>query len=101
MDIDIVKHQVKDIITKNSDNMLNQSNKTAQDGIGQKKELNKADAEETEDIRLVYSDENTNEVVKTNARTTPKKPEIPSITANKTPRRVQLITLSSPKRLKK
>ena len=53
--------------------------------------------EDTEDIKLVYEESNTDNV-KTSSKHTPKKIELPSV---KTPRRVQLITLSSPKRSKR
>lgn len=60
--------------------------------------------EETEDIQLVYNEESISDATKTEVRNTP--PKINSIPiachkTPKTPRRVQLITLSSPKELKK
>lgn len=57
--------------------------------------------EETEDIKLVYNEESTNEVIKVNIKDISQKSEVPLIIPSKTPRRVQLITLSSPKGLKK
>lgn len=57
--------------------------------------------EETEDIKLVYNEESTNEVVKENIKDISQKSEVPLIIPSKIPRRVQLITLSSPKGLKK
>lgn len=57
--------------------------------------------EETEDIKLVYDEESTNEVVKENIKDISQKSEVPLIIPSKIPRRVQLITLSSPKGLKK
>ena len=63
------------------------------------KKLNE-DTEETEDIKLIY-EESINDTTKTKAKATPPKVDIAPIICHKTPRRVQLITLSSPKRLKK
>ncbi|XP_012286497.1 chromatin assembly factor 1 subunit B [Orussus abietinus] len=73
------------------------------------------DIEETEDIRLIYSDDSNTEIIKEKSKSTPSKLEIelennkntppkvekPPVLTAKTPRRVQLITLSSPKRTKK
>lgn len=56
--------------------------------------------EETEDIKLVYEEPSTSEAPKAKAKTPPKA-NVMLIKSNKAPRRVQLITLSSPKGLKK
>lgn len=54
--------------------------------------------EETEDIKLVYNEENnTDSCVKVIGKQTPTKIELPLV---KTPRRVKLITISSPKNKK-
>ncbi|XP_076297642.1 chromatin assembly factor 1, p105 subunit [Lasioglossum baleicum] len=61
-------------------------------------------AEETEDIELVYSEDSTCKSVnikKADAETSPKKSDTLSALPAKVPRRVQLITLSSPKGSKK
>lgn len=66
-----------------------------------KKESNEITVEEeTEDIKLVYEEPSTSEAPKTKAKTPPKA-NVMLIKSNKAPRRVQLITLSSPKGLKK
>ncbi|XP_078036753.1 chromatin assembly factor 1, p105 subunit [Augochlora pura] len=59
--------------------------------------------EETEDIELVYCEDSASKTVTTkiNVKTTPKKLNAPPIALVKVPRRVQLITLSSPKGNKK
>lgn len=57
--------------------------------------------EETEDIKLVYSEESNSDAAKIKARNTPLRTNDAPITCHKTPRRVQLITLSSPRELKK
>ncbi|EFN71093.1 Chromatin assembly factor 1 subunit B [Camponotus floridanus] len=57
--------------------------------------------EETEDIKLVYNEESNSNMSKTKIRNTPSKPDIAPVRCHKTPRRVKLITLSSPKELKK
>ncbi|OAD61577.1 Chromatin assembly factor 1 subunit B [Eufriesea mexicana] len=101
IDIDIAKNDSKENLYKTSENSLNQSNRLL-DHTNQKIDLNnKMDIEETEDIKLVYNEESTNGISKTITKHIPKKLEIPIIIPNKTPRRVQLITLSSPKGLKK
>lgn len=97
IDIDI-KHEIKKILNENSQNIINENNKLLNHTIKQKTDLdNKMEIEETEDIKLVYNEESTNEV-KVNIS---QKSEVPLIIPSKTPRRVQLITLSSPKGLKK
>lgn len=101
IDIDIAKTDLKENFYKNSESSLNQNNKLL-NHTNQKIDLNnKMDIEETEDIKLVYNEESTNGISKTITEHIPEKLEIPLIIPNKTPRRVQLITLSSPKGLKK
>lgn len=103
IDIDI-KHEIKKILNENSQNIINENNKLLNHTIKQKKDLdNKMEIEETEDIKLVYNEESTNEVIKVNIsqKDISQKSEVPLIIPSKTPRRVQLITLSSPKGLKK
>ncbi|EZA57248.1 hypothetical protein DMN91_002477 [Ooceraea biroi] len=57
--------------------------------------------EETEDIKLVY-EESTSDTCKTKTKDSPLKTDVaPTISNNKTPRRVKLITLSSPREVKK
>ncbi|XP_076628326.1 chromatin assembly factor 1, p105 subunit [Colletes latitarsis] len=100
MDIDTVC-EVKNVFNK-SENVVDENNKLLNDITIQEKKLNnEAEAEETEDIQLVYTEESTSEIAKVNAKDTSKNSEVPSIISNKTPRRVQLITLSSPRGLKK
>lgn len=103
IDFDI-KHEIKKILNENSQNIKNENNKLLNHTIKQKKDLdNKMEIEETEDIKLVYNEESTNEVIKVNIsqKDISQKSEVPLIVPSKTPRRVQLITLSSPKGLKK
>lgn len=103
IDFDI-KHEIKKILNENSQNIKNENNKLLNHTIKQKKDLdNKMEIEETEDIKLVYNEESTNEVIKVNIsqKDISQKSEVPLIIPSKTPRRVQLITLSSPKGLKK
>ncbi|XP_046605773.1 chromatin assembly factor 1 subunit B [Neodiprion virginianus] len=57
--------------------------------------------EETEDIKLVYTEESNTENISDIVKKTPPKPIVPNVIAAKTPRRVQLITLSSPRSGKK
>lgn len=53
--------------------------------------------EETEDIQLVYKEDSTMGVT-SEVKKTPPKTIVPNVISAKTPRRVKLITLSSPKR---
>lgn len=62
-------------------------------------EVDQKDVEETEDFRLVLED-TVAEDDKTSGKSTPSKTEKPPTILSRTPRRVQLITLSSPKRTK-
>jgi len=107
MDIDLAKC---DIIMKNrSEKCDEQRSDNVADGqsiITSKVNDSKIDEklsgdineEETEDIKLVYNEESTNDMNKT--KDSPPKTITPII-YHKTPRRVKLITLSSPKATKK
>lgn len=104
MDIDLIKCDSKTIVNDPSEE-LNGQKKVVDDHITSEikdlqtiKKLNE-DTEETEDIKLVY-EESINDTTKTKAKTTPSKVNVAPIVCHKTPRRVQLITLSSPKRQK-
>ncbi|XP_054003903.1 chromatin assembly factor 1 subunit B [Hylaeus anthracinus] len=100
MDIDMC--EMEEVSKKNSENVVNENNKLSNNtSICGEKLNNESKTEETEDIKLVYNEESTSEIVKVNAKDSPKKLEVPLVIPNKTPRRVQLITLSSPKGLKK
>ncbi|CAL7934390.1 unnamed protein product [Xylocopa violacea] len=100
MDIDLMNHEMEKNLDKNSENVLDQNNELLGSTTNERKELNnKIEIEETEDIELVYNEESTNGATKANVKT--KKVEAPSAISNKAPRRVQLITLSGPKGLKK
>ncbi|XP_003488602.1 chromatin assembly factor 1 subunit B [Bombus impatiens] len=101
MDIEIIKSKEKEIFIRNPESALNQDNKLLDNIINEKNDINNKETEETEDIVLVYNEESTTEVTKTNIKHTPKEKEVPLIISNKAPRRVQLITLSSPKGFKK
>jgi hypothetical protein len=108
MDIDLVKCDTKAIVNDPSEELNGQKSKKAMgnhsitsegNDLQTIKKLNE-DTEETEDIKLVY-EESINDTTKTKTKTTPSKVDVASIVCHKTPRRVQLITLSSPKGLKK
>ena len=100
--MDISIRDVKCVFNKSAENVENKGERLPGNVATQGKKLkSEADVEETEDIILVYSEESTNDVGKVNVKTTPKKLEVPSVATNKIPRRVQLITLSSPKTLRK
>jgi len=107
MDIDLVKGDTEAIGNDPSEELDEQkSNKIVDDhGITSKvddlqaiQKLNE-DTEETEDIKLVY-EESINDTTKIKAKPIPPKVDVAPIVCHKPPRRVQLITLSSPKRLK-
>ena len=100
MDIEIVKSKEKEILNENPECILNQDNKLLDNTIDQENLKNK-EPEDTEDIKLVYNEESITESTKANIKHTPKKEKVPLIIPNRKPRRVQLITLSSPKGFKK
>lgn len=111
MDIDLVKPDKIDIIEHQSKEIIKQKLNEVVDGQNIKSEVstfiqtdkksNEDIAEETEDIKLVYNEESNSNISKTKIRNTPPKPNMTPIICHKTPRRVKLITLSSPKELKK
>ncbi|KAL6268211.1 hypothetical protein P5V15_001322 [Pogonomyrmex californicus] len=101
MDIELVKCDATDATANNRSKEFNKkkSNEiTDSQNIRLENDLQdkKLDEEETEDIKLVY-EESTNDMTKIKIKSTPPKPNIAPIIYNKTPRRVKLITLSSPK----
>ncbi|XP_020709487.2 chromatin assembly factor 1 subunit B isoform X2 [Athalia rosae] len=101
MDIDITK-MVKTTELVRESLVVNDKQQSEDESM---KDTNPTDAnapivEETEDIQLVYEESNTginNDAIKK----TPPKPVVPIVRSVKTPRRVQLITLSSPRGGKK
>ncbi|XP_012062337.1 PREDICTED: chromatin assembly factor 1 subunit B [Atta cephalotes] len=106
MDIELIESNTLNTITNNRSEELNEQkpneiisseNITSKNNLQIDKKLNE---EETEDIKLVYNEENSSDVIKIKTRNSPPKSNA-LIICNKTPRRVKLITLSSPKRLKK
>lgn len=98
MDIDMC--EVESVSKKNLENMIDENIFSKNITIKKKKLSNEAEVEETEDIKLVYNEDSTSEIAKVSAKSTPKKTEAPLLISNKTPRRVKLITLSSPRGLK-
>ncbi|XP_076239268.1 chromatin assembly factor 1, p105 subunit isoform X2 [Calliopsis andreniformis] len=96
MDIDLIVNEEN----SNVGNVKN-GNKLPNTNEQKGKPDNEVEIEETEDIKLVYNEESTNEVAKSDVKTVFKNSEAPLIISNKTPRRVKLITLSSPKGHKK
>ncbi|KAM0735743.1 Chromatin assembly factor 1 subunit B [Formica fusca] len=109
MDIDIVKSDTIDTIVHQPEEHNKQKLSEVVDGQSIKSEISalqidkksSEDAEETEDIKLVYNEESNSNTNKTKIRNTPPKPDVAPVKCHKTPRRVKLITLSSPKELKK
>ncbi|KAL0125546.1 hypothetical protein PUN28_004572 [Cardiocondyla obscurior] len=102
MDIELVKNDTVDtkvetrseeINEQKMDIIIDSKNRSENDFEIDKK----SNEEETEDIKLVY--EESNETTK--IKNTPSKSNVAPIICHKTPRRVKLITLSSPKGLKK
>lgn len=106
MDIDIVK---SDTIIHQLEELNKQKLHEVEDGQSIKSEIialqtdkkSNEDAEETEDIKLVYNEESNSNMNKIKIRNSPPKPDVAPVKCHKTPRRVKLITLSSPKELKK
>lgn len=103
MDIEFVKSNVvvddraEKINEQKSDEVASSQNISSENDLQIDKKLNE---EETEDIKLVYNEESSSDAVKTK-RNTPPKSDVAPIACHKTPRRVKLITLSSPKGRKK
>lgn len=110
MDIELVKFDTINTMANNrseglheqkSDNVMDNQNCINIVSANDLQIDKKSSEEETEDIKLVYDEENSNDAIKTKTRNTPPKSDVAPIICHKTPRRVQLITLSSPKGLKK
>lgn len=104
MDIDLVKCDTTDTIVyqpKEVDRQKfnNMDDKSEVSDLQTDKKSGE-NSEETEDIKLVYEESNSN-TSKPKIRNTPSKADVVPIISHKTPRRVKLITLSSPKGLKK
>ncbi|XP_011173368.1 chromatin assembly factor 1 subunit B [Solenopsis invicta] len=107
MDIELIKSDIIDVVANNrseeldkqkSDKATSNQNIRLEGDLQVDKKLNE---EETEDIKLVYNEENSSDTSKPKTKNTPPKSDAVPIICNKTPRRVKLITLSSPKGLKK
>lgn len=111
MDIDLVKsdstdttiHQPEELNKQKLNEAVDDQNiKSEVSALQTDKKLNEdVTAEETEDIKLVYNEESNSDMNKTKIRNTSPKPDVAPVICHKTPRRVKLITLSSPKALKK
>jgi len=107
MDVELVKSDATDAITNNQSEELDKQkpDEVMSQDIRSENDLQinkKLNEEETEDIKLVYNEEsNERDIIKTKTRNTPPKSDVAPIICHKTPRRVKLITLSSPKELKK
>ncbi|KAG7197476.1 hypothetical protein KM043_013324 [Ampulex compressa] len=103
MDVDISKHDAINVnqeaqIRKSKLNEEKDEKKLSNINDEEVGKLNDAEIiEETEDIKLVYHEESNSD----NTKPSTKKTDVSVIISNKTPRRVKLITLSSPKGLKK
>ncbi|KYN10274.1 PREDICTED: chromatin assembly factor 1 subunit B isoform X2 [Trachymyrmex cornetzi] len=101
MDVELIESSTLNAVTNNRSEELNAQKPDeiiiSENNLQINKKLNE---EETEDIKLVYNEENSNNATKIKTRNTPPKSDAPII-CHKTPRRVKLITLSSPKGLKK
>lgn len=106
MDIELGKIDTIDATTNNrsekseqkSDKIMNNQNIKSENDLQIDKKSNE---EETEDIKLIYVEENSSDANKIKTKNSPPRSDVAPIICHKTPRRVQLITLSSPKRLKK
>ncbi|EFN78079.1 chromatin assembly factor 1 subunit B [Harpegnathos saltator] len=108
VDIDIVKYNIvaktkvypEKSSEKASDKIVQNQTKTTRTSNDpqQGSKLNEEIAgEETEDIKLVYHEDSTSDAAKTKEKAASKKTNVAPIKCNKAPRRVQLITLSSPR----
>lgn len=107
MDIELTKNDTIDMTANNrseesngqkSDKVMDNQNVRSENDLQIDKKSNE---EETEDIKLVYDEENSSDASKIKTKNSPPTSDVAPIICHKTPRRVQLITLSSPKRLKK
>lgn len=109
VDIDIAKYNMKtndspkNPVKKQSDESLRDEGNTKRSSDPQTKNKSNEEiaGEETEDIKLVYHEDSTSDAAKKKAKTAPLKTNVAPIKSNRAPRRVQLITLSSPRELKK
>lgn len=111
VDIDIAKYNPivraknpseKPIEKKSDEIMQDQSNMGKSSDPRTKNKSNEEIAgEETEDIKLEYHEDSTSDVAKAKPVLSKTNESRPPIKCNKAPRRVQLITLSSPRELKK
>ncbi|XP_017877926.1 chromatin assembly factor 1 subunit B isoform X1 [Ceratina calcarata] len=99
MDIDVVEKVLSTSSQKVSTQNERSSSKENKllNSSENERESNKMESEETEDIKLIY-EESTTDVVKENAKSTSPKAVASPIIPNRTPRRVQLITISGPKK---
>ncbi|XP_077276772.1 chromatin assembly factor 1, p105 subunit [Temnothorax americanus] len=109
MDIELVKSDTVEAMASNrpeelneqkSDKVVDNQDVRSENDLQIERRYKKSNEEETEDIKLVYNEESS-DTSKTKTKNTPPKSDVVPIICHKTPRRVQLITLSSPKRLKK
>lgn len=116
MDIELISinNRSEDLNEQKSNEVTSDQNIRLEDDLQVDKKLNE---EETEDIKLVYDEGNSNDTIKTKTKNTPPKSapvkyHVPSVdiapviyhvppVVCHTPRRVKLITLSSPKEPKK
>lgn len=102
MDIDVIKYESTDINNKK----CNLNIKNDKVSLVTTNEIQMINLEDTEDIKLVYNDTSNIETPKNipdnnkSVRITPPKIENTQNLSVKTPRRVKLITISSPKRAK-
>lgn len=110
VDIDIMKYNMVARTNDSLQNPIEKSDKVVQDqgNTGKSSNLqteNKSNeeiaGEETEDIKLIYHEDSTSDAAKVKTKTAPLQTNVAPIKSNKAPRRVQLITLSSPRELKK
>lgn len=95
----IVNNRSEELGKQKSNEVTSGQNIRLEDNLQVDKKLNE---EETEDIKLVYDEENSSDTTKTKIKNTPpRSSDVASVICHKTPRRVKLITLSSPKEPKK
>ncbi|XP_043493173.1 chromatin assembly factor 1 subunit B [Polistes fuscatus] len=112
MDVDVIKYnkevtkhssddECKKISHQNNEKMQqNDNNLSEYNSIKDRYESqNDETREETEDIKLVFNEESNNDT-KASKNNISLKMDAPSVTSKKTPRRVELITLSSTKKKK-
>lgn len=97
MDIDITKR--KDVLDSAEEVKIIDNEEETRKNIEETETVNNDAAvfEETEDIELVYKEESNAGIPSDSVKKTPPKPTVPNVITAKTPRRVKLITLSSPR----